>query len=247
MVIDFSSLVENPDPSDSYREASYAKGYADLQDENLKKGYLETIRKYYPDTDMKVFTIPFYRYHGRWRDLGKSDFIKYSNFREAFMGCKFGVKTKDITGLVPVYKKKNLTAEPDPTSVAIYDEVIELCRENDIRVIMILPPRLRMSEQIRGVFRDYAEAHDFYFIDYNDPAIRYQAGFELATDFIDENHLNTYGARKMTAHLARVLADDLGIQSEPYPEADQRFEEWTEAYYDLEISQKSVQHVPVED
>lgn len=237
IIIDFSHLLEKyPDPLDPEMEPHYLKGYVDLQDNELKKEYLKELRAVNEDFDSTVYRFPFYRYHSRWRDLKETDFISEDDYNPAMMGAHYSTKVLSVPFRAN-YMKEEQTGkiEPDPAILELYDRIIALCRENDIEILSILPPRERITNLRSDEFREFAAERDLRHIDFNLPELWRATDLDVMTDFYDHSHVNIKGARKISTYLAGYIRDNFDIESRPYPEADKLYEEWTEQYYRLPV------------
>ena len=107
---------------------------------------------------------------------------------------------------------------PDPTPLADYtlpetsmeylSRIVDLCRENDIELVLIKAPTLYpyWYEQWDDQVRDFAEANGVPYINYI--YLRDQIGLDMSADTYDAGlHLNLSGAEKFADYIGEYLVN----------------------------------------
>ena len=102
--------------------------------------------------------------------------------------------------------------EPIPEEMEKYlDMLVELCKENDVELIMYAAPFntmydaeyetavLNMRQRMFNYIGEYAKEHNvrYYNLFYEIPAL----GLDDSTDWMDRQHLNCYGQEKFTRYM----------------------------------------------
>lgn len=180
------------------------------------------------------YVFPLLRYHSRWSELGAED-VKYM----------FGSPKVSHNGYYMRVDVKPAENVPEGRILADYrfgdnaweylDKMTALCREYDIRLILVKAPSLYpyWYDQWEEQIEDYAARNDLLYINFLELAD--ETGLDFSTDTYDGGlHLNLSGAEKITAYMGAVLRQETGA-------ADRRGEEhlarvWEEklAAYDRE-------------
>lgn len=164
------------------------------------------------------YVFPLLRYHSRWSELGAEDVeYMFNTPRVSHNGYYMRVDVKPAENV------------PEGRILADYrfgenawdylDKITALCRENDIRLILVKAPSLypywydQWEEQIEG----YAAENDLLYINFLE--LVEETGLDFSTDTYDAGlHLNLSGAEKITEYLGEMLREETGL-------ADRRDEE----------------------
>ena len=109
------------------------------------------------------------------------------------------------------YHKKSLNMTQDEINIVYLDKIMELCRENNVRVILVTTPisktflcRFDNLDIIYSWYKNYAKSWDAEILDFN----LYPGKEELFPDdimFYDENHLSREGADLFSRIFAETL------------------------------------------
>ena len=157
--------------------------------------------------DQIYFYLPFGLYHTRWKELSKVDFTNEETSKRGAYHSDVVVPNTDIPLVHP------LETEDIPDRMVEYlDKIVELCKENDIELILYVAPfnglyegeffdeSVKNSQRIFNSVGEYAtsiglEWHNlFYELD--------EIGFDNETDWMDRQHLNRNGQAKLTRYMA---------------------------------------------
>jgi len=153
------------------------------------------------------FYLNLGQYHNRWKELGESDYQSNVTsprgshvFEDIFYNWEIPVIPAEGKEAMPVEMEKYM------------DLIVELCKENDVELILYIAP-------FNSLYNDEYTVGDLYYrqrvfnglYDYaEEKGLRYYNMFhELdslnldgTTDFKDSQHLNYYGQEKFTRYMA---------------------------------------------
>ena len=164
------------------------------------------------------YVFPLLRYHSRWSELGAEDVeYMFNTPRVSHNGYYMRVDVKPAENV------------PEGRILADYrfgenawdylDRITDLCRENDIRLILVKAPSLYpyWYDQWEEQIEDYAAENDLLYINFLE--LIEETGLDFSTDTYDAGlHLNLSGAEKITEYLGEVLREETDL-------ADRRDEE----------------------
>lgn len=164
------------------------------------------------------YVFPLLRYHSRWSELGKAD-VAYLLDTPKVSHNGYYMRV-DVKPAEHVPEGRILADYSFGENAWDYmDRITALCRDNDIRLILVKAPSLypywydQWEEQIEG----YAAENDLLYINFLE--LQEETGLDFSTDTYDAGlHLNLSGAEKITAYLGEVLQREAGL-------ADRRGEE----------------------
>lgn len=182
--------------------------------------------------DKISYIFPIIRYHSRWDKIGERDIarlsLKYEAFNKGYLPSRI---TKPYNKKVERIKKGNKPIKGDQMgekSKAYLEKIINLCKENNIKLILMeLPTARSWSETKNQAILEYANQKELTFIDFNTEDI----GIDWETDSEDEGyHLNRIGAEKVSKFLSSYLANMPEVPSHKGEEAYCKWEEDLEKY-----------------
>lgn len=155
---------------------------------------------------MSSYFLPLLRYHSRWMDVKKFDFefykINYSSY---------------IKGFVPFYRivvpefpdnfmlLSSINEKSIKSSDYYFNQIVSLCKENNIHLILMTPPRTDWTYSKYLTLKSFAERNGIEYLDYNLPENMNRIRLNLLTDFKDNKHLNVFGAIKFSNDLSYYL------------------------------------------
>lgn len=91
---------------------------------------------------------------------------------------------------------------------------------------MELPNKTRWSYEKFNTASDYAREHGLYFVDFTQDEKK--MGIDWVNDTMDEgDHLNYYGAVKLSAHLGKILTEKYDL---PDRRNDEKYAFWKEDF-----------------
>ena len=145
-------------------------------------------------------------YHSRWKELTEEDYAM-TQFTE-----RGGVHFEERTYNPPIQVIADSETEPIPEEMEKYlDMLVELCKENDVELVMYAAPFntqyeaeyetavLNMRQRMFNYIGEYAKERDirYYNLFYELPNL----GLNGETDWMDRQHLNCLGQEKFTRYM----------------------------------------------
>lgn len=201
------------------------------------------IARYYAsilDRDIpEIFEIaeglsPMYYYHDRWKTLGERDFTSFliTNLKGQAVNTHITELSYDIN---ETDKKIESGEFKTPTildeSMDYFTRLKKLCDENGAELVLCTTPTLRWSNYKKDIVNELCEETGCKFIDTTEGVVDYKV------DMTDENHVNAYGAMKVTNYFADFIIENYGLVGKASKEFDKCLE-YYDAYtkvYDYEL------------
>lgn len=194
-------------------ELKYSKNYID----NVR--YARNVKN--DSNDSRSFADLMLRWpivHGRYDDITMEDFSDYKDFTRGYV---MFLGNKELERPESTY---NTDITPlDDESQMYLDKMVHLADVNDIPIIFFAAPFILSDEQMCkfNYMEEYLGSHGIPFINFNKPDNF--ANIDYATDFIEESHLNYYGANKATNFLGMYI--DINYEIEDH-QGDSRYTFW---------------------
>ena len=185
-----------------------------------------------PEENRKALLFPLMAYHSRWEELTFEDALPQA--KEPLYGAKVTSRTRTA---VPFEKAEITPGAMTETSRTYIEKTIDLCRENDTEILLMIMPvpgenqfykqsgfnlRASAAEEVGQLAKEKGVA----FVNYLEQSE--QLGLDLEQDVMDGEHVNRWGAEKITKILGAYL-------KEPYELPNRRGEGG--AYEDLDTDQ----------
>lgn len=244
VVCDFQTLFSGRLPSRSTEdETLYMKIFDTMPDLDIKMQLLGTMKREDRSVDVLSYLVPVFRYHSMWNELKAKNFKTDESLRENYKayknGCDLIFDTKyydkrrpDIKSITPeLWTPTGKKETMSKVSTKYYDMFIELCKEENIPVVALMPPKVRdgASKVDRwDAIKSYMDERGVDIIDYNTYEEVTRLGLVLKEDYKDSAHLNYKGALTFSKDLAHKLTDTYGLEDH---RGQQGFEKW-DAYWE---------------
>ena len=196
---------------------------------SVKQEAAGTICRLDENQSLASYYFPNIRYHERWTVVSENDFLfwkipehtelkgyapqaSYSG-REDFMPFGRGA-AKQEEEMVPLMRE-------------YLDYIEELCRQQDIRLVLVKTPATAWNGARSLAIQQYAKTHGLYFLDFNEKKLYRDTGLDFKTDNCDDGHGSLWGATKVTGRIGKKLTGwyDMGGHE------DDQWEN-TRAYYE---------------
>lgn len=190
------------------------------------------------DENLIEYIFPLLRYHSRWNELTGEDF-KYLFKKDKISHNGYYMRV-DVEPVKSIPRGRKL---PDyqfgETSYYYLDKMVELCKENDIELVLMKAPSIypywydEWDEQMH----EYADKHDLMYINYLD--LIDEVGIDFDVDTYDAGlHMNLSGAEKVAVHLGDVLRKAYGLEDRRGDEGlSQLWREKVDFYYSMKEKQ----------
>lgn len=175
------------------------------------------------------FYIPLIKFHSRWVNLEKYDFVKkYSDLKGTWIGKKASYMRKPMEFIseptqirTPIQEKVEL----------VLRDLLEYCNENKLKILFVASP-FNLEQKAREEFNytmDLVSQYGYPYIDFNQ--IYDEVGIDFSMDFYNKEHVNIYGSEKYTRYLAEYLLEHYDIKDK---RGDKIYESWETSYQKYE-------------
>lgn len=188
--------------------------------------------------DIISYLFPLTYYHSRWNELTIDDFkLNKSADYTIYKGLLPSFIVKDFEVPNDYMEMSLTTATVSSDSLDYYNKIIKLCNENDIPVVLLTLPRYGTWNYAKHLTAtNYANENNLIYIDYSLPNLYEEVKFDVKKDFLDANHLNTFGAQKVSEHLGGFLQETYHL---PDKRNDPLYKQWNFDYeYFIKIVNK---------
>ena len=169
-------------------------------------------------------------FHSRWTELNRYDFTYDSFWKGRFSGTYVGKAWDRLHKINPQikYTNYNISATELKTDTIKYaNMMVDLASKYNSNIIFIKMPYRTFEKALQEdkAFELYAKEKGWIFINYN---LMYdELKFDFNRDFMDVNHLNLYGGRKVMEHLIPYIIKHYNI---PNRKNDPKYASWNEDY-----------------
>ena len=163
------------------------------------------------DEHMIDYILPLLRYHSRWSELEQDD-LTYLFRRDKVAHNGYYMRTDvKVAGKFP-QDKKLANYRFGNNAYAYLDAINKLCKDNDIKLILIKAPSIYPSwyDEWDQQMIEYAAANDVEYINFLKLAD--DIGLDFSQDTYDGGlHLNVYGAEKMSDYFGNILKTEYNL------------------------------------
>lgn len=157
------------------------------------------------DAEYFSYVFPIFRYHNRWKELSKTDYTYFgkdkTNYTKGYLETQ-SVAEYTISMSDYGYEGETWIGEDN---IVCLDEIVQLCKKNNVELLLFKSPKENWHQYETKAIRALADERGLSFIDYNELYDNGELEIDVAADFRDGDHLNDYGAKKVTVHLGDYL------------------------------------------
>jgi len=165
-----------------------------------------------PEEDMISYVFPILRYHSRWSELNSEDFAEAFKRQRRFHNGYY--MRADIKPVETIPEGRVLANYDFGENAYKYlDMMVELCKENDIELLLIKAPSLYpfWYDQWEDQMVEYAKKHDIEYINFLE--LIEETGIDFSVDTYDAGlHLNVTGAEKLSMYLGSFIKDNYRLK-----------------------------------
>ena len=201
----------------------------------IRRSLLKKIKSVVEEGDSAIVTainfyFPLIKYHNNWRNINLSSLFhhprRYYKFSNKGMAYSDQVKPFDPK-IDYMNSGSGKTAALSDTEKEIFDRICTLCRENQVRLVLLTVPSANTWNNAKShAVQMLAEQYGLSYYDYN---VTYPEAFDWKTDTKDGgNHLNYRGALKLTKDFGCKLQKDLELKATKL--SDDQIEQWEKDY-----------------
>lgn len=183
-------------------------------------------------------TLYSYPNHLKFELSQKVPVFHYHNYYKTFSG-KFGGKKMKGANLVETkapytgslnYMASDTVLNPiDSLSQKYLDEVVQICEDNDITLVMVSSPSaLNWTEGKHQAVSTWCQENQIMYVDYNETEELQRISYDWSTDTRDNgDHLNVSGSKKITKDFGEILVENFSLRDHRNEEA---YAEWKNTY-----------------
>jgi hypothetical protein len=163
------------------------------------------------NADFFSYIFPIFRYHGRWSELSKTDYTYFysdktnysKGYLESYSVCEGQVYLDgyDCEG----------EAFIDERNIAYLDEIVDICSKNNIEFMLFKSPRADWYKYETDAVAQIASDRNINYVDYNELYNKGEIELDTSQDFRDYEHLNDYGAKKVSLHFGNYIKANYDI------------------------------------
>ncbi len=184
--------------------------------------------------DRLTYYLPFVLYHSRWDELMPYDFHATELYQKGGIQ-NYGIMPIEDPGVPDV------TVMIPEVPLAYFEKIRRTCEENGIQLVVYAAPfgiwdgdveRYRNWMGVNNSLETYLEEEGIPFLYYHKIP---EAGIDFSVHFRDETHMNTYGAARLSTHLAAYLSEQFGLQDHRQEPAYRSWDEGYEKYRKAEL------------
>jgi hypothetical protein len=154
------------------------------------------------------YIFPLLKYHTTWKSIYPELLLKFkpeehSTYHYGYHLDNHQMQPVEFDG----WEEKTVTGV-SAYNIDAYEylsKTIELCKANNIEVILYKSPHQGWAERDFAAVETFAKLYEVPYYDFNTAAIIESSGVSFETDFGDPSHLNLIGALKVTNYLGEVL------------------------------------------
>jgi len=182
--------------------------------------------------------FPIIRYHSRFSEAASESKLpsKYTNYRGySISGVMCGNQTY-VNLDETISSKRDFYGE----NRKYFQDIIDFCKKKNIELIIFKNPDMDWDMERYNSVKEVADLNGIPYLDFNLKSLCDAIDFEYAADDQQLNHLNIYGAQKVTNYLGQYIKDnyDLGISDKRNDEKFSYMKDMQSAYENEEKNVK---------
>lgn len=175
----------------------------------LSRDKIDAVKASSPESARIGYLLEYPTYHGRYGDLSRSDYRKYADtdFMRSNSWKGQYLHTSVHSQPEPEAEEVTETAELDEKNEAYLRRTIELAKEAEVPILLMVVPYVTDPEEtkfynrIAEIAEEYGEGVDF--VNFN--PLWEEMGLDFSVDYMDNCHMNYQGSEKFTRYLAEYL------------------------------------------
>jgi hypothetical protein len=201
---------------------------ASLDNIRFSKDKINAIREGVPKEDRLNYYLSILRYHNNWKELKKENFQTwFTQLEDPYKGYtalynKFPIEK-------PNFPPINESIDLPRKNLEYLNKIIQLSKEQNFKLLLFKTPTILDEHGIKLLNRvsEIAKENNVDFLNYN--ALHQETQLDFNNDFLDIwGHLNYFGAKKISSHLAGFLKNKYGLEDR---RKDNAYSYWS---YDVE-------------
>lgn len=192
--------------------------YRNMLAMNFSENSNDLIRSYVDEEEQKDFLLRWPIIHTRYRELQKYDFEQYE-FSTYGRGYLVNYQTGYYSYLENAALKCTDVTELNEKNKKWIDDLVALSEEENFKLVFYLTP-YSITEKDKAILNGaekYFKQQNITFLDLYD--VSSKLNLQPETDFSDYNHLNSFGADKVTAYMGTYLEENFALEDHSGDEA----------------------------
>lgn len=183
------------------------------------------ITKHSEDQTLSSYVFPILRYHTRWTEVASGEELQPPEAgKYDFHHGQYAVyKTVAIENFRDINMANTGVVEISDTSFKYYKKSVELCKENDISVMIIVTPDMRWTEGKHQAIADACMKLGVPLLDFNSKEMDEKIDINWEIDCYNDHHLNARGSVKFTKYLGKYIQEKYNLTSNPSEKVDKQF------------------------
>ena len=192
---------------------------------NLSKNAIGLIQAYADEEEQMDYILRWPIVHTRYKELKRYDFVPYE-YSEYGRGVELSYQigwSAFPSEAVACEEVGELTV----TNKEWLENLYRVSEEEDFELVLFFAPTMVDVEQQKQVnaAKKFAEERGIDFFDFN--RLTADVGLDYSRDFIDQTHLNGYGAEKLTRYLGTYIEQKYPLDDH---RGDEAYEQWEKSY-----------------
>lgn len=183
--------------------------------------------------------FPIFAYHSRYSELTKDDFkYAFADYTNPTKGVDLVAIQKPYVSNKDYMEYSTKIASIPEKNLTYLNKIKDLCQANNAKLILIeVPSADSWNYEKYNAVNIYSKENNLQFIDLNKEEALKNMEFNWLEDTSDGgDHLNIYGAEKVSSYLAKYLEDNYDL---PNHKEDKLSKKWNEQYEEyLKIKEK---------
>ena len=212
-------------------EPSIQKALSYMKWSRNKAAAVKTAVEEFPELDFKSFLLPNVRFHDRWKELAREDFVlsdlrwckalkghsplsgHYDKTNYKMIGeSEADFEAAEKAGIELQPETDDLTEWPE-ISTEYLEKIVNLCKERGIELILVKTPTVAWTVPHHNSVLKFAEEHDLPFYDFNTYKLYNEMQYDYVNDNMDVGHANVWGAEKLAGAVGKLLVDTYNVQA----------------------------------
>ncbi|MBO4825591.1 MAG: hypothetical protein J5487_09360 [Lachnospiraceae bacterium] len=215
--------------------------YRNLLSMKTSKNSIDLVNEYFKDNEGDKSNF-YYRWpiiHTRYKELSRYDFCN-NKLNSILRGERIGFNTgSDIS---PILQFDFDPAELSDKNIEWLNSLYDLSVQEGFKLVLMKTPINGgpYFQSIMDAASQYADSKNIDFIDFN--RLAENLNLDTGSDFIDGNHVNAYGAAKVTGYLNEYINTNFDLKDH---RGDSRYHQWDEdsKYYNHEEFLNNLQYI----
>ncbi len=211
------------------KDGDYRKVFDYMKASSVKAEAIRMMSDEISKKETMSYFFPILRYHDRWKELDAGDFRNlFADKTDENLGfLMMNTVSEEAPGGID--STEQVESVPFAQSAYPYlEKMKDLCEQEEIDLILVKTPYSDWTPGMNAAVKELAQEMGLAFWDYNDRELMQQCGLTDAKMYSDKNHLNLFGAERLTQNIAQRLKEKK-ISNKGY--ATEYFEKLKEGYY----------------